>query len=37
MGGAKEVRDLWAHTQAHAETDYSYTLPAHGAALLKVH
>ncbi|WKL57487.1 glycoside hydrolase family 27 protein [Asticcacaulis sp. ZE23SCel15] len=36
LNDAAKVRDVWAHKDAKASADYSYTLPAHGAVLLTV-
>jgi alpha-galactosidase len=30
------VRDLWAHSDHHADEGYSYAVPKHGAVLLRV-
>jgi hypothetical protein len=30
------VRDLWAHSDHHADEGYAYAVPKHGAVLLKV-
>jgi alpha-galactosidase len=33
----KSVRDLWSHTDAKAEADYSATVPGHGVVMLRFH